>query len=522
MKFRLFYCWLFLILSIPFVNSLAQSNVPSDVLEQITADKVSSHINLLASDALLGRDTPSAGLDSAAAYIVSKFRKYGLQPVNGSFLYPVPLIIKSLGTDNVLEIDRAGIVQKLKIKSQFIPFENSANDSATGTLLFAGYGITAPEYNYDDYEDVDAAGKIVLVMQHEPGEEDAASVFNGKDPTKYSSIVYKMENAIQHGATGVLVITGPLHHLMINPRGYPWPSLSKIIPDDALPLILKDKDEKALPIVHVGKEFMNMLFGSVDSLKSLQAYMDHNMRPQSKEFPDIQVKMKTNIIETQIKSDNVIGLLPGSDPELKNEYLVIGAHYDHLGFSDEHAEGEDYIYNGADDNASGTAGVLLLAEAFVKAETSPKRSVLFMTFSGEEKGLFGSTAYARDPSVPLENTIAMLNLDMISRNHPDTLQIRGAALSPDLTEIVKNENRSIGFELLLDKSKSVSGSDHVPFYNRNIPVIFFFTGTHDDYHTVRDNPDAIDADKAAQVIRLVFRTAWNIANDDRYYKVIHE
>lgn len=522
MQFRLFYCWLFLILSIPVVNSLAQSNVPSDVLEQITADKVNSHINLLASDALLGRDTPSTGLDSAAAYIASEFKKYGLQTVNGSFLYPVPLIVKSLGTDNILEIDRESIVQELKIKSQFIPFENSANNSATGTLLFAGYGITAPEYKYDDYEGVDAAGKVVLVMQHEPGEEDSASVFDGTHPTRYSSIKYKMENANQHGAAGVLVITGPLHHLMINPRGYPWPSLSKIIPDDALPLILKDKDEKALPIMHVGKEFMVMLFGSVDSLKNLQAYMDHNMKPQSQEFPDIRIKMKADIVETQIKSDNIIGLLPGSDPELKSEYLVIGAHYDHLGFNDKHDEGEDYIYNGADDNASGTAGVLLLAEVFSSLRDHPGRSILFMTFSGEEKGLFGSTAYTRDPSVPLENTVAMLNLDMISRNHPDTLQIRGAALSPDLTEIVQNENKSVGFELVLDKSKSVSGSDHVPFYNRNIPVIFFFTGTHDDYHTLRDNPDTIDADKAAQVIRLAFRTAWNIANDDRYYKVIHE
>lgn len=509
-----------LIISCLAIQVSAQKSSAKKGLQVITSEKLQKHIDYLASDALMGRNTPSAGLDSAASYIAREFKKYGVQPVKGTYFNPLPLTIRALGTDNHLEVIHNGQTKALKIKTDFVPFEITANAEVSGSLVFAGYGITATEYNYDDYKGLDVKGKIVVVLRHEPGEDDTASVFNGKTNTKHSFNEAKAENAIAHGAVGMLVITDPLNHQMIMPRGFPWPSLSKILPRDALPMVLVDSS-KRIPVVHVGKEIVNLLFGDIDSLKNIQMAMDKNMTPASVEFPSITVRLKTSIDETQIKTNNVIGYIPGVDPVLKNEYLVVGAHYDHVGFLKEYAEGADYINNGADDNASGTAGVLAVAEAFSKMKAKPKRSVVFMAFSGEEKGLLGSEAYVRNPLFPLDKTVAMLNLDMISRNNIDSVFLEGANVSPGLADIVRKENKSIGFIIDID-DKFVGGSDHASFYKKNVPFVFFFSGLHNDYHTVRDNPNTINSKKAARVSQLVFKTAWFVANDNQKYKLLEK
>jgi hypothetical protein len=318
--------------------------------------------------------------------------------------------------------------------------------------------------------------------------------------------------------SGVVVKQTPEH--MITPRGFPWPSLSRILPDDALPMTLSDTSRR-IPVVHVGKEVMNLMFESVDSLRSIQRQIDSTLMPMSREFPSINVKMKTSIVGNIIKTNNVIGIIPGSDPKLKNEYVVVGAHYDHVGFIKNQTEG-DYIINGADDNASGTAGLLAVAEAFSKMKAKPKRSVLLMAFSGEEKGLLGSEAYVRQPVFPLNNTVAMLNMDMISRNHIDSLDLEGANLSPDLVKIVQTQNKGIDLKISFNKDEHVGGSDHASFHKKNIPFLFFFAGLHPDYHTVRDNPDSINPEKAARISRLVFRTTWYLANDNKRYRLLEQ
>ncbi|NJO70140.1 MAG: M28 family peptidase [Bacteroidetes bacterium] len=219
-------------------------------------------------------------------------------------------------------------------------------------------------------------------MRHEPGEQDSSSVFAGLDFTKHAYLENKVKNAIDHGAAGMLVVTDPLNHMMINPRGFPWPSLSKMIPEDALPMYLKNEDIKKIPVVHVGKEVMNMVYGSVDSLKNIQAQIDRNMKPLSMPFPGIEIRIKTTVTDNPVKNSNIIGILPGTDPELKNEYLIIGAHYDHVGYLKEYNPGEDYIINGADDNASGTAGLLSIAEAFFKAERQNRQKYSFYCIFG--------------------------------------------------------------------------------------------------------------------------------------------
>lgn len=510
---------LLLIISLFYGSAFAQKSAIKKGLNVFTAEKLKTHIDYLASDALLGRNTPSSGLDTAAAYIVKEFKTYGVQPVNGSYYQPVPLIMRSLGDENSVEIIQNGLSRQLKLKSEFVPYEVSGDGEASGNLVFAGYGISAPEYNYDDYSDVDVKGKIVVVLRHEPGEEDSASVFMGKESTTYSSNKYKVENAIKHGAVGMLVITDPLNHLLLTPRGFSWPSLSKLIPKDALPYELDDT-AKRIPVVHAGKEVIDMLFGSTDSLKKIQVALDKSFKPLSREYP-VSVKMKVSINKITVKTNNIVGVIEGADPVLKNEYLVVGAHYDHVGFHKEHKPDEDYIINGADDNASGTAGLLSIAEAFSKMGTKPKRSILFIAFTAEEKGLFGSAAYTNKPLFPLNKTMAMINLDMISRNGIDTVYLEGTNVSPDLARIAESQNKEVGFTIL-HSNEYIDRSDHINFYRKGVPFVYFNSGEHNDYHTVRDNPDSVNPEKAAKIAGLAFRTAWYIANDNKEYAIKEE
>jgi len=489
-------------------------------LTQITLELLKTNIDFLASDSLKGRNTPSPGLDSAAEYIARSFRDMGLMPVNGSYFQHFSICDKRLGEDNYLMVLKNGIKSDYQIKSDFIPFDLTGDNTVEGVLVFAGYGITAPEFHYDDYKNIDVKGKIVLVFRHEPGENDSSiDLFNGKEPTRYANLREKVKNAIEHGALGMLVVTEPLNYKSIHPRGYPWPSLSKILPADALPIGFCIDDKDSIPVVHVGEAIINGLFGRLDSLKSLQHRIDSTLTPESFVLPQTMVRLKTAVTTREKYSvRNVVGFLEGSDPAQQKQVVVIGAHYDHVGFLKEHKADTDYIFNGADDNASGTSGVMAVAKAMASMKMKPKRSILFILFAGEEKGLFGSGYYMKDPLFPLKNTVAMLNLDMISRNSPQSLEIIGARQCPDLARIIKKENRETDFQL--SPKEMTGGSDHWSFFKKDIPSIFFFTGLHKDYHKVSDNPDKTNAEKAANVARLAFLTAWYIANDDHYYKVL--
>jgi hypothetical protein len=485
----------------------------------ITADFMKQNIFILASDSMKGRDTPSPELDSAARYIADFYKSNGIQPLNNSYTEKVGLSIVSLGEDNYFKMKKDKIERSYVIKSEFTPFDMTGNKEATGTLVFAGYGITAPEFKYDDYRNIDVHGKIVLVLRHEPGENDSTSIFKGTDETNYANVSTKVRNAIDHGAVGVLVVTDPLNHTLLTPRGFPWPSLSKFLPKDALPITLAADESKKVPVVQIGEEAVVQLFGSIDSLKNIQRHIDSLGTPASFEFSDATVALKTSTSIKDVSSQNTVGFIEGSDPILKNEIVIIGAHYDHVGYKKQHETGEDYIFNGADDNASGTCAVMATAQAFAKMPVKPKRSVLFLTFAGEEKGLFGSRSYVSNPFFPLDSTVAMLNLDMVGRNSIDTLYMVGQSRSPDLAAINSEENKSVGFTLIGD-DKEIGGSDHMSFYQKNVPFLFYFSGLHPDYHTVSDGPEKIDTEKLAKVARLAFRTAWHIANESKRYTII--
>lgn len=496
------------------------SKLEKQGLDSITPESIREYLTFLASDSLKGRGTPSPELDTAGAFIVRHFKASGLSPINGSYYQKVKLGKISLGEDNQLKIIKDGKEINFTIKDEYVPFEMTANRSINAPVIFAGYGITAPEYSYDDYKNLDTKGKIVFLLKHEPGEEDSGSVFEGKKLTEYSEINVKIKNAMEHGAVGVMIATDPLNHTSLTPRGFPWPSLSKIIPKDALPISLIENEAVKVPVVQVGEEVINLLFGNVENLKKMQKEIDKNNSPKSFELTGYSAFIKTSTKIEEHISNNVVGFLEGTDPQLKNEVVIIGAHCDHIGYRKNHNPGEDYIFNGADDNASGTSAVMELAKAFGQLNPKPKRSILFITFIGEELGLLGSEAYVNNPLFPLDKTVAMINFDMVGRNNPDTLYIIGITRSPDLSEINSKENEKIGFTLCYNQEQFLGRSDQANFLKKKIPIIFYSTGEEGEYHKVTDEVSLIDFRKEARVVQLGFLTSLFVANDNNYYKVI--
>ncbi len=486
----------------------------------ITPARIKEYVDYLASDSLKGRKTPGKELDLAADYIAEKFRDFGLETVGGSYFQNIPYISQDLDVNNTsLTIDGA----EFELKSDFIPFEAASEMNPEGhfktEIVFAGYGITAPEYGYDDYAGLDVKGKIVLVLKSEPRKSDPDSPFAGSNETRHSRLSTKVRNAKVHGAIGLFFVTDPLNYMMLKPQGYPWSSLSKFMKGGNIQFHVDTRVEGAIPAIHVGEKVIVKLFGSIDSLKAIQAGIDKELKPNSFLIGNSSCELNVSLITISTSARNVVGMIKGSDKKLKSEVVIIGGHYDHVGCNLQHKEGEDYIYNGADDNASGTAGVMAVAKAFAANRKAPARSLFFICFAGEEMGLIGSDYYTEHPLLPVEESVAMLNMDMIGRNGSDTLQIEGADLNPDLRDIMLKENVGLGLKYVQTGNEMMSRSDHYNFFKLGITAVDITGGLHPDYHTVRDNPDKLDCDKASRIARLVYRTAKVIAGESRRYRV---
>jgi Zn-dependent M28 family amino/carboxypeptidase len=261
---------------------------------------------------------------------------------------------------------------------------------------------------------------------------------------------------------------------------------------------------------------MDIFSNSGKNINEILKDIDKDLKPRSFEFVNTTLELKTSFDNKLIETQNVIGFLEGTDPVLKNEYVVVGGHYDHVGmgyFGAMDKANAGKIHNGADDNASGTAGVIELAEAFSKVK--PKRSIIFIGFTAEEYGLLGAKYYAyQNPLYPLEKTVGMVNLDMISRNDIRMIWIGGVYYSSDMKLLVEEANKTIGFELFYNVGLYTFASDQGPFIKRNIPSIFFFAGDHEDYHTPSDDIDKVDFEKAEKVSKLAFLSTWLLANQE--------
>ena len=457
-----------------------------------------AHVKYLASPELKGRATGSPELESAAGYIASQFQSFGLQPVPGSAYQQAftTTVGARLGAGNRLEANSAS----LALRDGFIPFSFSSSGTVSAPVVFVGYGITANEYRYDDYAGVDVKDKIVLLIRHEPQEADEKSVFQGKELTQHSTFAIKAVNAKMHGARGVILVNDNYpHHTPQEDQLTPFGQSTG--PTDAGVLFVQVKESTAEAwLKSEGRDLHEILDG-----------IDKDLQPRSFPLSRLNISMTLDIQHDSKTVHNVAAYLPGKT----SEYVIVGAHYDHLGLGDEHSLAPSQvgtIHPGADDNASGTAGVLELARWFSK-QPQPQRGILFMTFAGEELGLLGSNYYTGHPLLPLDKAVAMLNMDMIGRIRGGKVYVNGAGTGSTLDKLVESVQPPDSLKIDLSDATGYGGSDHMSFTVKQVPVLFFFSGLHGDYHKPSDTWDKIDAPAAAQLLGYVARIATRLAND---------
>ena len=476
----------------------------------ITGSELREHVFYLADDLLSGRETGSSEIVLVEEYVAGNFDRIGLAPLPGEEdLFLEFKIIESKYDPEFtgFSFTRDGAASTAVPGRDFRPFGFSGEGLVEAEVVFAGYGITAPEYGYDDYAGLDVEGRIVLIMRHEPGENDPDSPFQGTSFSKHALFTKKAEYARQHGASGMLLYTDPLHHppeddlrfvSVMHPAGTDIQEVSN--------------QSSSFLALNISRGAAERMTGEV-SLEDLQTAVDGNTKPKYLDIgpvrASIRVEKKQEVRE--ITARNVAGFLEGSDPDLLDEWIVVGGHHDHLGkFSGQ----GDVIYNGADDNASGTSGVLELAEAFSTLPVKPRRSMVFITFSGEEQGLLGSRSLVEKGMIPVEKVVFMLNLDMIGRNPGKNVQISGNGITEQVREIILLEKQESLIPFSLTGNYDLGNSDHDPFYRAGVPFLFFFTGEHDDYHRVTDHADRLEYERMTEILRLAYRIVYSIADEN--------
>jgi aminopeptidase YwaD len=492
-----------------FIFALALITTVDGDIKRIEPAAYIQHVKYLASDDLEGRGDGAPGLEKAAEYIEKSMRASGLEPAgdNGTFFQTFQIITGiSVGPGNTLSLKTGGSTVGLEIGRDYrlISTENDDSTISSMPLVFAGYGITAPAQHYDDYAGIDAAGKAVLIFTHEPQENDARSAFEGQTNTLHSSLLRKVEVARSHGASAILLMDDINHHVQ--------PNLNRRWMRDP------QAEEYGLPIFFVSRDRVQQALGTTLNLETASREIDRDFAAKSRLLTQTSVSAVEATEKVHRPVRNVVGKLTGSDPDLRSEAVVIGAHYDHLGRSARFSmasNSDGQIHHGADDNASGTAGVLEAAQAAAASKADFRRSIVFVAFAGEELGLLGSSYYASHPSVPLADTVAMVNMDMIGRAGGRIL-VDGFANSPSLEQdlnAAQATQTGRGIKLAAMRGSAGAGaSDDATFIAKQIPAINFFSGFHADYHRPTDTWEKIDAAGGAAVADLALALARQIAN----------
>jgi len=487
MNTRLLLSFIAVLMFSPIQVALSNPNCENEL---VSAEEIISHIRYLASDELGGRMSGTAGADKAAEYISSQFKKAGLKPLGDDNTYFQKFSFTKdikLGEQNKLEFEIYKSKTELELGHDFYTLSLSSSGEFSGEVVFAGYGISAPELEYDDYEGTYVKDKIVLVLRYTPEGYDPESPFSD-----YAALRYKAMNAREKGAKAIIFVT-------------PYSQDE----EEDLTLVGRDfsySDSGIQSLILKREKAEELLLNSGTDLKKLEQNLaDKNN--SSFLIPITKAAIKTELIEEKGESSNVIGLLEGSDPILKNEFVVIGAHYDHIGLGERGSRAKKdstagSIHNGADDNASGVAGLIELSEFFSCEKESLKRSLIFIAFSAEELGLIGASYYVDNPKVPLDKTVAMINMDMIGRLDEDKLTIFGVGSSPEWGGLINDSNSDYNFEISLNNS-GFAPSDQSVFFAKKIPVLHFFTGLHDDYHTPGDDWGKINSKGQQKVLSLM-------------------
>jgi hypothetical protein len=447
------------------------------------------HVRVLAAPEMEGRASGTPGAERAARHVAAEFQRLGLRPGgDGGWLqtFSVPTGVR-LGEGNALAL-RAPTARSLALGRDFVPLTVSADGRQEGDLVFAGHGISAPELAWDDYAGLDVRGRVVLVLEGEPRRADPASPFRRPDAHHYTERTHKIINARERGAAGVLIAGS----------------------GESLPVLHGVAQSLSILAVALTRPAADALLAPAGTTAAAAAAaIDVAGAPGSFAVPGARLALQVSLVRERGRTANVIGILPGRDARLREEAVVIGAHYDHLGRGGEGSLAPDAgaIHHGADDNASGVAALLGLARTFAEAGGAP-RTLVFAAFAGEEMGLLGSAHYVRAPAHPLARTVLMLNLDMVGRLRDRRLYVGGADSGSGLRELVTAQAGGLSLRLHGDP---FGRSDHTSFYAAGRPVLFLFTGAHADYHRPTDTWDKIDADGLREVTAFAARVVQVVA-----------
>jgi len=457
----------------------------------ITAEEIKQHIIYLASDELEGRMTGTDALYEAADFLKKEFESYGLKPLFGdSYFQEFPFMEKLELGDNELTIITNGTEKSFKLSKDFTALGFTDNKELEGNLVFAGYGITAKDLNYDDYANIEVKDKIVIVFRNHPDMKTPHSKFD-----QYSSLRYKTTTARDKGAIGII---------FINTK------------DNKEDVLVDFKYDNAAKITGISAISAKREILSFISLIDIQNQIDSTLTPKSFLVESaIIAEISTEVNEVRGTSINVGAYLDAGNEKFRDEYLVLGAHFDHLGWGGDNSlyMGEPLIHNGADDNASGTTGLLELAEKFASIKNQLDRKIVFIAFSGEELGLLGSSYVVNNFPLPIGNDITMINMDMIGRlNDKNDLIVYGTGTSSKWKNILDDKN-DYGFNLTFN-DEGFGPSDHSSFYGKKVPVLFFFTGTHSDYHKPSDDADKINLAGQEKLLKYVYDVALTIVNSE--------
>jgi hypothetical protein len=507
----------------------AQQRAPE--IESIRKAEMKADLFFLASDAMGGRLTDTPENRIAAEWVASRFERAGLMPIgdNNSYFHAFALMTASLGADNRLTAGG----EPARAMDDFFPARFSASGTAAGELAFVGFGITSPALGYDDYDD-SVKGKIVLALNHEPGEADPASPFDGIVTAQAADQLQKALAAQARGAAAILFVTDVHNHEaggdFARTATGAWPAQPPRIPRYMLGAWA---ERLRIPAAQISPALAEKLLSrSGRTLAELAKASESATGTKPMAVPGMRVDITTSVTRASVADRNVVALLEGSDPKLREEVVIVCAHYDHDGTNGAN------VLNGADDDGSGTVGLVEIADAFAAAAEKgqrPRRSILFAAWNSEERGLFGAWAYAERPLRPLDRTVAVLNMDMIGRNeevpeggggrfrgldvqtaesNANAVNVIGTTRSASLKRAIEAANGGIGLTLRLrydnNASQLMRRSDHWPFLNRGVPGVWFHTGLHPDYHTPNDDAGRINYDKMEQVARLVYQTAWDL------------
>jgi hypothetical protein len=511
-----------------------------------SADSV-SYLTFISAEELEGRDTPSKGQSIARRYIQSLYRTWGIKPIGDptasgrSYEQRVPMVIKTYNPGTLLELISSSTTQEYVADRDF-SFVMGADFAGTieGPVVFAGYGISAPDLAHDDFAAVDVRNKIVLVAAGKPGGKRPDSPFNSREHwARFEGRRTPAENCARllarKGAAALIVADDSLDRF-ISPHGYKRGAQIMSSSNRVFSPALSVADPM-VPTFWASTRIAEAAFRAAPrSFAETVLKIDQDLKPGSFDLAGIKIRIRLEMEQKISACGNLLGMIEGSDPELRKEYVVIGAHLDHVGMNK-----DGYVFPGADDDGSGSVGVLQIAKALAVNPQKPRRSVIFAHWTGEEKGLVGSRYFLKFPTVPLKDIVAYINLDMISHDCPleevleeaetfrltkeESDRIQGdpkkllrayvSLPSPDFTALIMKTNSTyIGLDVIpLPSFPMLGNSDHYFFAFEKIPSVFFFTGGNENAHSPLDTVERINAEKMATVVKLAYLLAFSAADE---------